>query len=101
MYGDKMMKRTQQDQVAEAGRPAFGPRLDVVHMTDPGRLAAAGGGAVPVAGDDRPPLVRRDGVGDLADVKRQADRWGKLRGEQPGPQERREPSPPRQDIPGA
>ena len=52
-----------------------------------GRLEAAGGGAVPVPGDDGAAQVRRDRVGRLADVQGQADRpggRGELAGAQPG-----------------
>ncbi len=90
-----MVKRAQQQAVAQAGRAALAARDDVMHVAPGGRDVAAGGGAVLVSGGDRPPQVRRYQVGDGADVQRQADRPGG-RGQGAGPQPRREAAGPGQ-----
>ena len=87
------MERAQQQAVAEAGRPALAPRHDVVHVARGGRHIAAGGGAVPVPGDDGAAQVRRDQVGDGADVQGQADRPGGP-GQRPGAEPGREAAGP-------
>ncbi len=82
-------------QLPQAGGAALAARDDVMHVTPGGRHVAAGGGAVLVAGGDRPAQVRRHQVGAGADVQRQADRPGRRR-QGPGPQPRREPAGPGQ-----
>ena len=68
----QMVEVAEQGQVVQAGRAAFGPRDQVVHVTADGRGGAAGEGAVPVALDDGAAQVRRDLLGGLAEVQGQA-----------------------------
>ena len=72
---------------------------DVVRLACRGGLGAAGEPAVPVPDGDRPAQVHRDGVGDRADVQRQADRRDQVIG-QPGPQVAGEPAGPGQQADG-
>src|SRR5258708_10336358 len=71
-----MMEAAEQDAVGRAGGAARAAGHDVVQVARGGGLVAAGGGAVLVPGDDGAAQVRRDEVGDRADVQGQADRRG-------------------------
>jgi len=62
----------QECEVVEVGGAAVFPVPDVVSFTPAGEDGAAGCGAVPVAGDERPPQRRGDVAGGAADVDDEA-----------------------------
>ena len=85
------------DQVGQAGGAALGAGNDVVRLAGGHRLVAAGEAAAAVAYRHRPAQVHRDGLGQCADVQRQAHRRDRPR-RQTRPQVGREPARPRQQV---
>jgi hypothetical protein len=97
MHGDQMMERTEQDHVGQAGRATLGTRNNVVRLTGHRRLVAAGESAAAIAHGHRAAQMHRDGLGQCADVQRQAYRRDRPRS-QPGPQVRRQAARARQQV---